>query len=44
MRYLDQPYPVALLGAATLHGAAHQQPMLFQVMTDRPSRPACAGS
>ena len=43
MRYLDQPYYVALLSAAALHGAAHQQPMLFQVMTDRPSRPARAG-
>ncbi len=43
MRYLDQPYYVALLSAAAIHGAAHQQPMLFQVMTDRPTRPARAG-
>lgn len=43
MRFLDQPYYVALLSAAALHGAAHQQPMLFQVMTDRPTRPARAG-
>ena len=31
------------LSAASLHGAAHQQPMVFQVMTDRPTRPARAG-
>jgi predicted transcriptional regulator of viral defense system len=38
MRYLDQPYYVGLLSAAALHGAAHQQPMVFQVVTDRPTR------
>jgi len=43
MRYLEQPYYVALLSAAALYGAAHQQPMLFQVMTDRPTRPVRAG-
>ena len=43
MRFLGQPYYVALLSAAAIHGAAHQQPMLFQVMTDRPTRPAQAG-
>jgi len=26
-----------------IHGAAHQQPMVFQVITDRPTRPARAG-
>ncbi len=43
MGFLGQPYYVALLTAAGLHGAAHQQPMLFQVMTDRPTRGARAG-
>jgi predicted transcriptional regulator of viral defense system len=43
MAFLGQPYYVALLTAAGLHGAAHQQPMLFQVMTDRPTRPSKAG-
>ena len=27
----------------TIHGAAHQQPMVFQVITDRPVRPVKAG-
>jgi predicted transcriptional regulator of viral defense system len=44
MRYLEQPYYVALLSAAALHGAAHQQPMIFQVMTDRPTRTITIGS
>jgi len=43
MGFLGQPYYVALLTAAGLHGAAHQQPMLFQVITDRPTRGARAG-
>jgi predicted transcriptional regulator of viral defense system len=43
MRFLDQPYYVGLLSAAALHGASHQQPMVFQVVTDRPTRPAEAG-
>lgn len=43
MRFLDQPYYVGLLSAAALHGAAHQQPMVFQVITDRATRPALAG-
>jgi predicted transcriptional regulator of viral defense system len=43
MRFLGQPYYVALLSAAAIHGAAHQQPMVFQVVTDRPTRPARAG-
>ena len=42
MRFLDQPYYVGLLSAAALHGAAHQQPMQFQVVTDRPTRTARA--
>ncbi len=43
MRYLGQSYYVGLLTAAALHGASHQQPMAFQVVTDRPARPAIAG-
>lgn len=43
MRFVGQPYYVGLLSAAALHGAAHQQPMRFQVVTDRPTRTARAG-
>lgn len=43
MRHLEQPYYVGLLSAAAIHGAAHQQPMVFQVVTDRPIRPMRAG-
>jgi len=38
MAAMRQPYYVALLSAAALHGASHQQPQIFQVMTDRPTR------
>jgi len=38
MRFLNQPYYVGLLSSAAIHGAAHQQPMTFQVLTDRPTR------
>lgn len=38
MRFLAQPYYVGLLSAAAVHGAGHQQPMVFQVITDRPTR------
>ncbi len=38
MEDFGQPYYVALLSAAALHGAAHQQPMVFQVMTSRAIR------
>ncbi len=43
MRYLGQPYYVGLLSAAALYGAAHQQPMVFQVMTSKPTRQMRAG-
>ncbi len=43
MNHLGQPYYVGLLSAAALHGAAHQQPMIFQVVSDRPMRAARAG-
>jgi len=38
MRFLKQPYYVGLLSAAAIHGAAHEQPMVFQVMTSKPTR------
>ncbi len=36
MQFLKRDYYVALLSAAALHGAGHQQPMEFQVMTKKP--------
>lgn len=44
MKYLDQPYYVGLLTAASLYGAAHQQPMIFQVITNKITRPIQAGN
>lgn len=38
MRHLNQNYYVGLLSAAALHGAAHQQPMVFQIITDKLTR------
>jgi predicted transcriptional regulator of viral defense system len=38
MSHLDRPYYVSILSAAVLHGAAHQQPQEYQVMTDEPQR------
>ncbi len=34
MRHLGRPYYIALLTAAAFHGASHQAPQVFQVMTD----------
>ena len=34
MRHLHRPYYIALLTAAAFHGAAHQAPQVFQVITD----------
>ena len=36
MKYLKRPYYVSLLSAAAFHGAAHQQPQEFFVMTNYP--------
>lgn len=36
MKYLKRPYYVALLNAAAYHGASHQQPQEFFVVTDFP--------
>lgn len=43
MSYVNQQYYVGLLTAASLHGAAHQQPMAFQVITDKLTRPIAVG-
>lgn len=43
MKFHGHPYYVALLTAAALHGAAHQQPQEFQVITKAQLRPAFAG-
>jgi predicted transcriptional regulator of viral defense system len=43
MRFIGQPYYVGLLSAAALHGAAHQQPMVFQVVTSVATDEARAG-
>jgi predicted transcriptional regulator of viral defense system len=39
MKFLRLPYYVGLLSAASLHGAAHQQPQEFQTVTVRQLRP-----
>jgi predicted transcriptional regulator of viral defense system len=36
MGHLGRPYYIALLSAARIHGASHQAPQVFQVMTDGP--------
>ncbi len=36
MSYLGQDYYIGLLSAASFYGATEQQPMVFQVITDRP--------
>ena len=38
MAHLKQPYYVGLLSAAAFHGAAHQAPMVFQIMVPRSRR------
>ncbi len=43
MKAMKLPYYVGLLSAAALHGASHQQPQTFQVMTDRSVRSVLAG-
>jgi predicted transcriptional regulator of viral defense system len=39
MAHLHRPYYVALLSAARIHGASHQAPQVFQVMTAGPAAP-----
>ncbi len=38
MSYIGHPYYVGLLSAAALHGAAHQQPQQFHVVSNGPLR------
>jgi predicted transcriptional regulator of viral defense system len=38
MQHLHQHYYIGLLTAASMHGASHQQPMSFQVITDNARR------
>lgn len=38
MAHLEEPYYVTLLSAAAYHGAAHQAPMVFQVMVRKSRR------
>lgn len=38
MQFMNLPYYVGLLTSAAYHGAAHQRPQAFQVMTTRPRR------
>lgn len=35
MKYLNSPYYIAVLSAGQFHGAAHQKPMQFQVVTNQ---------
>ena len=43
MRHLGRRYYVSLLSAAALHGAGHQQPMAFQVITESAERDFTVG-
>lgn len=43
MRFQRQPYYVGLLSAAALHGAAHQQPQEFQIISNKPLRSIVIG-
>jgi predicted transcriptional regulator of viral defense system len=43
MTFHQQPYYIGLLSAAALYGAAHQQPQVFQVMTNQSLRMIFAG-
>lgn len=43
MHHLGRRYYVALLSAAALHGAGHQQPMAFQVMANEVERNIAVG-
>lgn len=38
MKFIRQPYYVGLLSAAAIHGAAHQQPQEFHVVTQQAQR------
>lgn len=44
MSYLKERYYVSLLSAALYHGAAHQQPQIFQVMSQQKKLPLHCGN
>ncbi len=43
MKSISAEYYVGILSAAALHGAAHQQPMAFQVITNQICPPITLG-
>lgn len=43
MEYLQQDYYIGLLTAASIYGATEQQPMVFQVITDKSTRAISLG-
>jgi hypothetical protein len=43
MEYLQLPYYIGLLTAASMYGAAHQKPQIFQVMTKKKLRTITKG-
>jgi predicted transcriptional regulator of viral defense system len=43
MAHIGQPYYVGLLSAALYHGASHQKPQTFHVITRKPIRPIICG-
>lgn len=43
MQYLNREYYACLLSAAEIHGASHQKPQIFQVMTNRRMRNISCG-
>ena len=44
MKFQGQPYYIGVLSAAQIHGAAHQSPQEFQVVTNSRLKPIQAGS
>jgi len=44
MAYLQVPYYVSLLSAASLHGSSHQAPQIFQVICGKVILPLTVGS
>lgn len=43
MKFLNQDYYIGLYSAAALYGAAHQQPMKYQIMVQKPMRDLLVG-
>ncbi len=44
MKFFQQPYYIGILSAAAFHGAAHQSPMEFQIVTSAPIRKITLGN